>query len=66
MPGVEVKPYHCIEPIHYVDAETGAIRETVQMRRFYEWDAKRCKYVMVREYALDRESVVNPRFRDGA
>lgn len=53
-----MRPFHRIEEIHYVDADTGAILETVQMRRFY--DEKRR---LVREYPLDREPIVNPGFR---
>lgn len=47
-----------IEEIHYVDADTGAIIESVKMRRFYNEKGE-----MVREYALDREHIVNPNFR---
>jgi hypothetical protein len=59
-----VTPFDRIEPVHYVDANTGAVVETVQMRRFYGWNTwdpnKKPRFEMIREYAVDREADVNP------
>lgn len=61
------RPFNRIEDLHYCDADTGAIIETVKMRRFYDWDNsdahKKPEFRMVRQYALDRERLVNPNFR---
>lgn len=62
-----MRPFHRIEDLHYVDADTGAIIETVKMRRFYGWNNwdpyKKPRFEMVREYPLEREPIVNPGFR---
>lgn len=58
--------FNRIEPVHYVNADTGAIVETVQMRCFYDWNKwdpyRKPRFEKVREYALDREADVNPGF----
>lgn len=62
-----MKPFNRIEDLHYVDAATGAILETVKMRRFYDWDSwdhhRKPEFKMVRQYPLEREPIVNPSFR---
>lgn len=60
------KPFNRIEDQHYVDANTGAVIETVKMRCFYDWDRwdpyRKPQFKMVRQYELAREPVVNPGF----
>lgn len=59
-------PYHTIEPVYYVDADTGAVLSTVSMRVFYGWDYwdphRKPQFTRLRWYPLDREAVVNPKF----
>lgn len=62
------RPFNQIEAVVYIDANTGAVVETVKMRCFYDWDNwdpyRKPEFRMVRRYAIDRENVVNPGFSD--
>lgn len=54
------KPFDRVEPIHYVDANTGVVVETILMHRFYDWDCwdphKQPRFGIVRQYALKEKT----------
>lgn len=52
---------HFIEPLHYVDAETGSIVETVQMRIF-QICVRSDAWETVRWYEFAGEKELNPGF----
>jgi hypothetical protein len=50
-----------IQDLHYIDADTGEIIETIQMRIFQISDGKG-NWIVVRQYELSQESKLNPGF----